>query len=61
MDWLSEDADELAALILVVSGVYMVIAGHYNQGVSLISLGTAYLFGKHPPKNKPAQGGLPYG
>ena len=62
MSWLSENADELAALVLVFAGVYLVITNHYQQGVSLISLGTAYLFGKNPPKKlKPVQGGLPYG
>jgi len=59
MDWLGEDADELAALILVMAGVYMVLAGHYNQGVSLISMGTSYLFGKHSPKKGMPVGGLP--
>ena len=62
MSWLSENADELAALVLVFAGVYLVITNHYQQGVSLISLGTAYLFGKSRPKKlKPVQGGLPVG
>ena len=61
MSWLSENADELAALSLVFAGIYLVITNHYQQGVSLISLGTAYLFGKNPPKTKTPTGGLPYG
>jgi len=61
MSWLSENADELAALVLVVGGSYLVIAGHYEQGVALISMGTAYLFGKNPPKTKKVIGGLPSG
>ena len=59
--WLSENADELAALILIVGGLYMAIFKNYQEGVALISLGTAYLFGKNPPKTKAPQGGLPYG
>jgi len=62
MSWLSENADELAALSLVFAGIYLVVTNHYQQGVSLISLGTAYLFGKSIPKRpKIAQGGLPVG
>jgi len=61
MSWLSENADELAALSLVFAGIYLVVTNHYQQGVALISLGTAYLFGKNPPKTKAPQGGLPYG
>ena len=62
MSWLSENADELAALVLVFAGVYLVVTNHYQQGVTLISLGTAYLFGKSRPKKpKITQGGLPCG
>ena len=62
MSWLSENADELAALILIVGGLYMAIFKNYQEGVALISLGTAYLFGKSRPKKpKITQGGLPCG
>ena len=61
MRWLSENADELAALSLVIARIYLVITNHYQRGVALISLGTAYLFGKNPPKTKTPTGGLPYG
>jgi len=50
MSWLSENADELAALSLVFAGIYLVITGKDTTGFSMISLGTAYLFGKHTPK-----------
>jgi len=59
--WLSENADEVAALSLVFAGIYLVVTNNYQQGASLITLGTGYLFGKNQPKTKTPQGGLPYG
>ncbi|RLG67762.1 hypothetical protein DRN93_03930 [archaeon] len=67
MGWLSENADELAALMLVGAGIFLILAA----GVSVVLLGksldikevlavastvfgsgTSYLFGKSQPKAK---------
>lgn len=60
MNWLSENADELVAIMLVVGGLYMAIFKNFQQGLTLIGLGTTYLFGKSMPK-RPTIGGLPSG
>ncbi len=53
-------SDDIAALILVVGGIYMAIVKDYYQGYSLITLGVGYLFGSHYPKAK-RDDGLPKG
>ena len=50
MSWLSENADEVAALVLVFAGIYLTITEDFNKGMAMISMGTGYLFGKSLPK-----------
>ena len=45
-------SDDVAALILVVGGLYIAIKHDFNQGYSFVSLGVGYLFGSHIPKTK---------
>lgn len=62
MSWLSENADEVAALGLVFTGLYLCAIGKVDVGFSLITLGTGYLFGKNPPKRRSVvkvTGGIP--
>ncbi len=59
MSWLSENADEVAALSLVFSGIYLVLIGDSQNGYSLITLGTGYLFGKSVPRQTQQGGGIP--
>ena len=53
-------SDDIAALILVVGGIYLAYVKDFQEGYALITLGVGYLFGSHVPKNK-RDGGLPRG
>ncbi|RLC33802.1 hypothetical protein DRH14_04290 [Candidatus Shapirobacteria bacterium] len=67
MGWLQENADELAALIFVITGILVAIVGIYAKFVKGIEIdlkeilmafngtsspGATYLFGKSQPKGE---------
>jgi len=56
-------ADEIAGIILIVGGMYLVKCGITAEGVSFVNLGAVYLFYRRNSKKMPTstQGGLPYG
>ena len=37
-------SDEVASLILVIGGVFLLFKGHREEGLTLITIGTGYLF-----------------
>jgi len=49
-----ENLDEMTAVAIVVVGLYLIIKGDGQDGYSLVTMGTGYLFGKSMPK----RGGL---
>lgn len=50
--WIIEKGlDEIAALTVLVAGLaYLFGFGSFQEGMSLVSVGTSYLFGKSMPK-----------
>jgi len=58
-------ADEIAGIILIVGGIYLLKTGLKTEGMSLVNLGAIYLFYrrvyKKPTPQTGSQGGLPYG
>jgi len=61
MSWLGENADELAALMLIGAGIYLVLEGRFEEGAALIGIGTAYLWKGKLKEIKTPTGGLPRG
>ena len=56
-------ADEIAGIMLIAGGMYLVKCGITAEGVSFVNLGAVYLFYRRNNKkvSTSTQGGLPYG
>ena len=55
-------ADEIAGIVLIVGGIYLLKTGLKTEGMSLVNLGAIYLFYRRVYKKPmPQTGGLPYG
>jgi len=52
LKWIIEQGlDEVAAMVVLAAGLlYLFSFGSFQEGMSLVSIGTSYLFGKSMPK-----------
>jgi hypothetical protein len=42
--------DEIAAFILICSGIAFCYVKNFQDGITMVGVGSAYLFGKNVPK-----------